>query len=84
MTTLLTDTQPETERIQIELLRQAPAWRKLEIVGQLNATVRTLALSGLHQRNPTASPEIIRRMLADLILGEALASRVYGDIPHAK
>ena len=54
MSTLFPDTHPEAERVQIELLRQAPAWRKLEMVGQLNQTVRTLALSGLRQRHPEA------------------------------
>jgi hypothetical protein len=84
MSTPLTDTHPDAERVQIELLRRAPAWRKLDMVGQLNATVRTLALSGLRQRHPNTSPETLRRMLADLILGEALATRVYGENPHAK
>jgi len=51
--------------VQIELLRQAPAWRKLEMVGQLNRTVRTLALSGLRQRHPEATPQELRRRLAD-------------------
>jgi hypothetical protein len=53
------------------------------MVGQLNTTVRTLALSGLRQRHPEASPETLRRMLADLILGEELAAKVYGEHPHA-
>ena len=83
MTTTLTDTHPDAERFQIELLRHAPVWSKLEMLGQLNATVRTLALSGLRQRHPQASPETIQRMLADLILGETLAARVYGEYPDA-
>ena len=75
---LFTDTSPQMERLQIELLRQAPVWRKLHIVGQLNETVRTLALSGLQQRRPNATPEQLRRALADLVLGTQLALRVYG------
>jgi hypothetical protein len=78
MSTLFPDTQPEAERIQIELLRRAPPWRKLEMVGQMNQTVRTLALSGLRHRHPHATPERLRRRLADLLLGPALAARVYG------
>ena len=49
MNTLFPDTRPEAERVQIELLRQAPPWCKLHMVGQMNQTVRTLALSGLRQ-----------------------------------
>jgi hypothetical protein len=78
MSTLFPDTRPEAERVQIELLRQAPAWRKLEMVGQLNQTVRTLALSGLRQRHPEATPQELRRRLADLLLGPNLAAQVYG------
>ena len=80
MSVLFPDTRPEAERVQIELLRQAPAWRKLEMVGQMNRTVRTLALSGLRQRYPQATPEELRRRLADLLFGPALAVRVYGPL----
>jgi hypothetical protein len=88
MSVLFPDTRPEAEQVQIELLRQAPAWRKLEMVGQMNQTVRTLALSGLRQRYPQATPEELRRRLADLLLGPALAARGYGPLvaqeePHA-
>jgi hypothetical protein len=52
MTTPMTDTHSDAERIQIELLRRASAWCKLDMVGQINATVRTLALSELQKRHP--------------------------------
>jgi len=82
MKILLTDTRPEAEEVQIELLRQAPAWRKLELLDQLNQMARTLALSGLRQRYPQAPPEELRRRLADLLLGSELAARVYGPLPE--
>ncbi len=78
MSVLFPDTSPEAEKVLIDLLRKAPAWRKLEMVGQLNETVRTLALCGLRQRFPDATPEELKRRLADLLLGEELAARVYG------
>ena len=40
----------------------------------------TLALNGLHQRHPHASPEELRRRLADIRLGPELAARVYGPL----
>jgi hypothetical protein len=80
MTSLYSDTDPKAERVQIELLRRVPAWRKIQMVSQLNETVRTLALSGLRQRHPDASPQALRRLLADLMLGESLAEKVYGPI----
>jgi hypothetical protein len=76
----LSDTQPEAEALLLNLLRQAPPWRKLEMLGQLNRMARTLALSGLRQRHPQATPEELQRRLADLLLGPALAAQVYGPL----
>jgi hypothetical protein len=64
--------------VLIGLLRQAPAWRKVHMVAQLNQTVRTLALSGLRARHPEDTPQLLRRRLADLLLGPELAARAYG------
>ncbi|MCP4542884.1 MAG: hypothetical protein GY832_37665 [Chloroflexi bacterium] len=80
--TLSSDTRPEAEAMLIKLLRQAPPWRKLHMVEQLNQTVRTLALSGLRQRHPNATPQELRRRLADLLLGPDLAAQVYGPLPR--
>ena len=80
MVPLFSDTRPEAEAVLIGLLRQAPPWRKLRMVGQLNQTVRTLALSGLRQRYPDAAPQELRRRLADLLLGSELAALVYGPL----
>lgn len=80
MTALYPDTNAKAERVQLELLRRAPAWRKVQMVAQLNETIRTLALSGLRQRHPDASPQELRRLLANLILGESLAEKIYGPI----
>jgi hypothetical protein len=78
MTALYPDTNAKAERIQIELLQRTPAWRKVQMVAHLNQTVRTPALSGLRQQRPDASSQELRRLLADLILGESLAEKVYG------
>jgi hypothetical protein len=77
---LFPDTCPEAEAALIEMLRQAPPWHKLHMVAQLNQTVRTLALSGLRQRHPEATPQELRRRLADLLLGPDLAALVYGPL----
>ena len=84
MTSLYPDTHPEAERILIESLRRVPVWRKIQLVGQMNEMVRDLAFSGLRQRHPNASLDLLRRMLADQILGTALAEKVYGHIPADK
>jgi hypothetical protein len=82
MALLSEDTAPEIERMQLDLLREMPAWRKVELVGEMYRTVRTMALAGLRERHPHDSPERIRRRLADLMLGPELAERVYGPLPE--
>ena len=74
----LSDTCPEVAALQRKLLCQASPAQKLAMLGQLNQTVKTLALSGLRSRYPDDSVEMLRRRLADLILGPTLARRVYG------
>ncbi len=78
----LSDTHPDIERLQIERLRQMPSWRKMALMAEMNRTVRTLALAGLRQRYPDDTPAQLRRRLADLLLGPALAARVYGPPPE--
>lgn len=77
MTTLSADTHPKIERMQIELLRQASPARKFEMVAQMNNTVRAFMFAGLKRRNPNVTTEELRRMFADLLLGEDLARKVY-------
>ena len=72
----LSDTHPKIEQMQIRLMRQASARRKLEMVAQMNHAVRTLMWSGLKQRHPQTPPESLRRMLAELLLGQELAQQV--------
>jgi len=74
------DTSPETEAVLFKLWRETPAWRKLELLEDLNHTARQLALAGLRRRFPGASSEKLRRRLADLLLGEELAAEVFGAI----
>jgi len=82
MTRLSPDTHPDIERLQIQRLRQMPAWRKMALVGEMNRTVRALALAGLRQRYPEDSPAQRQRRLADLLLGPELAARAYGPLPE--
>jgi len=81
MVTLFSDTHPKAEKIQLELIRRMPSWKKFALVDDLNEAIRLFAISGIRQRNPKASPEQIRRALAELMLGVELASKVYG---HAR
>jgi hypothetical protein len=80
MSALFPDTNPEAETVLIRLLREAPSWRKLEMVSQLNEAVKTMMFSGLRARYPEDSPALLRRRMADLLLGSKIASQVYGPL----
>ena len=77
---MISDTHPKIEAHQVQLWRQAPSWRKAELLGQMYATVKQLAYQGLRQRHPGASEAELHRRLADLLLGEELAQQVYGPL----
>jgi hypothetical protein len=81
MKTQSPDTSPEAERVLIELLRRAPAWRKLRMVDDTNHSVKDLLLSGLRQQFPSDTPEALRRRLATLWLGTQLSEAAYGPQP---
>ena len=74
------DTTPETEAVLFKMWRETPAWRKLQMMEGLNRSARQLSLIGLKQRHPNASPEELRRLLADIVLGPELAACAYGPI----
>ena len=78
------DTSPEAEAVLVRLWRETPAWRKWELMEDLNRTARLLALAGLRRRYPDDSPEQLRRRLADLLLGPELAAKAYGPGPDGE
>ncbi|RLD06492.1 MAG: hypothetical protein DRI56_07990 [Chloroflexota bacterium] len=84
MTALYSDTHPKMEALQIKLWRQATPTRKMNMLAQLNASVRLLALTGLRSRYPQISEAELRFKLAVLLLGDELAQKVYGEPSHAK
>lgn len=80
----LSDTHPEIAELQRDLLRQVGSARKLAMLSEMNKTVKALALSGLRSRYPDDSPAMLRRRLADLVLGPELAAQVYGPLIEKK
>ena len=78
------DTHPDMEDLQIKLLREVPTWRKMEMLVSLNASAQQLARAGLRKRFPKADESEITRRLADLLLGEELAKKVFGEPDYAR
>lgn len=79
MTAQYPDTQPYLENLQIQINRNKPGWKKLANADGLNETVKPLDISGIKQRHPDATPEQVHRLLAEAVLGEELAQKVYGN-----
>jgi hypothetical protein len=75
-----TDTHPKISKLQTEMMRQAPPWKKAAMLGEMYQAMVALSLSGLRARHPTASEAELHRRLVDLILGHTLAERVYGPL----
>jgi hypothetical protein len=81
---MLTDTIPEVDAIQLQLLRRTPIWRKLELMTGLTDMTRAAALGSLRQQFPQATEKELQRMLADRLLGQELAAVAYGPFPKSK
>lgn len=84
MSALFSDTHPKMEALQIELWRGASPTRKMQMLAQVNQSVRILALAGIRSQYPQAGEIELQRRLAGLLLGEEIACRVYGELPDAK
>lgn len=70
------DTTPEVEAIQFAFYRTAPTWKKLEMMTDLNRSMRTLAMSGLRKRHPDATAEELRYRLAELLYDAEIAKKM--------
>ena len=79
MRTQSLDTSPEAEKVLIELLRQAPPWRRMQLADRLSQSMRQFSMAGIRDRNPGASEPEIRRQFAELHLGTELAGKVFGE-----
>lgn len=77
---LSADTDAESEQRQIDRWRAMSPAEKLRIVAGLSAAADTMALAGIRQRHPGASPREQFLRLASLKLGLDLARQVYPEI----
>jgi hypothetical protein len=72
----LTDTDPETGRVQMELLRRASPARRLHLALSLSRSVLALSREGIARRRPCASPEEVGLEFVRLHYGRALADEL--------
>ena len=73
---LFDDMAPAAQQAYIRLLAEAPPEKKLAALSSLCVLATDAARSGLKSRAPEASQDELDVLLANLLLGEALASRV--------
>lgn len=78
-TPLNLDTAAEIEERQVEAWRRMSPAEKLSLAASMTMAVRELALAGVRQRYPDASPREQFLRLAILTLGKDLAGKVYPD-----
>jgi len=78
---MLTDTHPDAERVQIEILRGMDSLQKFKFINDMIITSRELVLAGLRDRFPLAGDGELRRRLATVLLGPEMAAKVYGPEP---
>jgi hypothetical protein len=80
---LFSDTSPQAEEALLAIYREMSPQRKLALLDDAIRTSRQLAWAGLKLRHPGESPERLRRRLYSLVLGEALATEIYGPLDSA-
>jgi hypothetical protein len=76
----LSDTDPETERVHLELLRQASPGRRIRLALSLSRTVMSLSRAGLARQMPGATDEEVALRFVALHYGADLADDLRADL----
>ena len=76
----LSDTDPETERVHLELFRRASPGRRIQLALSLSRSVMRLSRDGLARRLPGASPEERDLRFVALHYGADLADELRSDL----
>ena len=82
MKSLQSDTTPEAETVLLELLRQAPVWKRLQMVDQMYEMLRLLTMADLRRCYPNADEKELKRRLAARILSPEEVAAAYGWEPE--
>ena len=78
----LSDTDPEAERVHVELLRAASPSRRLHLAFSLSRTAMSLSRGALARDLADASPEEIGLRFVALNYGTELAEEVKAYLAH--
>ena len=84
MKPLSSDTSPDAQRMQFELMRRLSPSQKLALAFELTDTMRNLVLADLRHRFPDANPAEIRRRFIARVLSREDVIRAYGFDPQSE
>ncbi len=73
---MFSDTHPDAEKVQIELLRKASTSERCALMCSLTATAVSLSRRAIARANPDLSPQEVDLKFVELHYGKKLASRV--------
>jgi hypothetical protein len=71
------DTNPDAEKVQIEIFRRMEPQKRLQAAALLSETCRTLLAEGIRKRHPNYDKEQIRLAVIRCLLPEDLFLRAY-------
>ena len=73
---MLTDTHPDAERVQFELIHQASVAKRISLMRSLTAMLISLSRQGIAQSNPGMNAQEVDLRWAEINYGEKLAAEV--------
>lgn len=73
---MLSDTSPEAEKVQIELLRQATVAERFAMMESLTTMTINLSRRAIARAHPELTPEELKLKWVELHYGKELAARV--------
>jgi len=84
MLTQSSDTSPEIERVQIELLRKASLQKRFAITEEWSEFIVEVAKQGIRRDYPEASEDEVALMLVARLYGQPLADKVRAYLARRK
>ncbi len=73
---MLSDTHPDAEQVQIELIRKKTVSERFALVRSLTAFTIDLSRRAIARANPDLSPDELRLKYIELVYGKELSQRV--------
>lgn len=84
MRTQSSDTSPEAERVQINLLRQAGVARRFQLFSSLNKSAIQWSRASIRKAHPEASEDELAILFVALCYGQRLADGLRTDLAQRR